>query len=534
MTKGLKIFRLESPMRTAQTFRIPPGMSLLQQKDYCLTILQKTHEELIALRKAFSMCSSHHDPSSDLVNAWRNKYQKEHEEKEKFKKENEKLRRENEKLQRKLKTKTKTNHRLLQALFLHGNFKKKTPGKGKSGGQFGHKDTNQDKKRDYSSFSKKRVYAQQCGNCGNKLNRVQGFKKKTFIDIQINTNVIKLLLESERQWCSNCHKEVTARYPQALPFTEYGINTFMIIMLQRFRGNGSTQTVADVLLYGFGLKLSTSVILSILEQAKKYLQGKYDELIEAVRKGEIMYADETGWQIKGEKAYMWLMATADTKHNGEVIPGKTVFVPAETRGKGIFESMYGDSKAFCMHDGYSTYESVTGETYCLYCWAHVIRYAFEETVNLPSEHTACQIRDKLVDLYLSIREHTRWSKKKKEHYLRKEFASILARESSDETVNNIQHRLQTQKRGLILALLLTEDGTNNLAEREFRKLVISRYISHGSASFEGMVTTAVLGSILQTLHRDKTSPFLSTLNSHLTDGIQKKYPQYKHPPSFAP
>ena len=521
-------------MRTARPFQIPQNVPEQQQINFCIAIIQKLREDSAPLRDKVTYCDAFHSNVTDLLREWKNKYQQEHEEKESFKKENEKLRKEIDKLQRELEAKAKTNNRLLQALFLHGNFKKKTPGKRKNGGQFGHKDTNQDKKRDYASFQKKRVYATHCGNCGNTLNRAQGFKKKILIDIQINTQLIEFMLESERQWCANCHKEVNARFPQSLPFTEYGMNTFMIILLQRYRGNGSAQTVADVLFYGFGLKLAVSVILHILEQARKFLRGKYDELIEAVRKGDIMYTDETGWMIKGDKAWMWLMATADTETNGNIIPGKTVYVPAETRGKGVFEEMYGNSKAFCMHDGYSTYESVTGEKYCLYCWAHVIRFAFEETVNLPPEHSACQIRDQLVELYLSIREHPQWGKKKKEKCLRNGFEDILAIESSDETVGNILHRLRTQKEGLILALLVTVDGTNNLAEREFRKLVISRYISHGSASFEGMVTTAVLGSILQTLHRDKQSPFLPTLNSYLTTGIQEKYPQYKHPPSFTP
>jgi hypothetical protein len=88
--------------------------------------------------------------------------------------------------------------------------------------------------------------------------------------------------------------------------------------------------------------------------------------------------------------------------------------------------------------------------------------------------------------------------------------------------------------GLILALLVTGDGTNNLAEREFRQLVISRYISFGSASFEGMEITAILSNVLQTIHRDKEKQFLPTLKDYLVTGIQEKYPQYKHFPSFAP
>lgn len=528
--------------RTAQNFRIPQNLSLLEQVTYCKTIIHKLRCEQTPLREKATYCDRNHNTFIDTLREWRNKYIREHEEKEQLEKDYGKLQKENDKLKKeistlidKLEAKIKTTNRLIQALFLHGNFKKKIPGEKKSGGQPGHRDTNQDKNRDYSSFQKKRVFATHCGKCGSTLSRVNGSKRKLFIDILVNTRLVQLFLESERQWCTSCQKEVNARFPKSLPFTEYGLNTFMIILILRFRGNASAQTIAEILKYCFGLSISASVVLSILEQAKKYLSGKYNELQEAVRNGEIMYSDETGWMIKGEKACMWIMATADGKDSlGNTIPGKTVYVAAETKGKGVFKEMYGNSTAYCMHDGNPTYESVTGTRFCLYCWTHVVRFAFEETVKLSPDHLACQIRDSLVELYLTIRENTQWSRKEKEVKLSEGLKNILATKSTNITVNKILFRISTQKEGLILALLLTEDGTNNLAEREFRKLVISRYISHGSASFEGMQTTAVLASIIQTLHRDKKNPLLPELNSYLVNGVQELYPQYKHPPSFAP
>jgi hypothetical protein len=529
-------------MKTAQPFHIPQDMSVSQQRDYCLSIIQKLRGESTVLREERTYCTIHHNVFDEIVQHWKNKYQKEHEEKEKIKEDYQKLeedygrlKKEKDTLAQQLDEKIKTTNRLIQALFLHGNFKKKSPGLKKTGGQIGHKDTNQDKNRDYASLQKKRVFATHCGNCGTPLPRVKGSKAKILIDILVSTQLVQLLLESERQWCPNCQKEINARHPQTLPFTEYGLNTFMIIMVLRFRGNASARTITEILKYCFGLDISESVVLSILAQAKEYLQGKYDKLQEAVRKGHIMYSDETGWLIKGDKAWMWIMATADTKDSqGNLIPGKTVYVAAETKGKGVFEEMYGNSSTYCMHDGNPSYVSVTGEKFCLYCWAHVIRFAFEETVKLTPEHLACHIRDSLVELYLTIRKNTQWSRKEKEIKLRESLENILATQSANITVNKILFRIGKQKEGLILALLLTEDGTNNLAEREFRKLVISRYISHGSASFEGMVTTAVLASIIQTLHRDKNNPLLPTLNSYMISGIEEKYPQYKHPSSFDP
>ncbi len=45
-----------------------------------------------------------------------------------------------------------------------------------------------------------------------------------------------------------------------------------------------------------------------------------------------------------------------------------------------------------------------------------------------------------------------------------------------------------------------------------------------------MEKTAILSSVVQTISRDKTKPFFKTLTSYLHEGIQKKYPQYKHIP----
>jgi len=92
--------------------------------------------------------------------------------------------------------------------------------------------------------------------------------------------------------------------------------------------------------------------------------------------------------------------------------------------------------------------------------------------------------------------------------MEKEIESLLAIPSDDQTVKNIQYRLRTQKEGLILALLITADGTNNLAEREFRELVQSRNISFGSDTYTGMEGTAILASVVKTIQRDKSKPFI--------------------------
>lgn len=430
------------------------------------------------------------------------------------------LEKENSNLKQEIERISKTKNRYQIALFDHGNFthKEEESNKKKKGGQAGHADTNREKTEDYSSFKKMRVYAKTCGNCNSLLSRAFSTKQKILLDIVINPEIIKVIILSERQWCGTCKKGVVAKDPQSLPFTEYGINTFMMTLILRFSCHSSMGNISKVLLSGYGLSLSKSDVANLLKSSAKYLGKQYEELKKAVRIGKVMYNDETGWLVHGQKAWMWIMS------NEEV----TVYVAAESRGKGIFEEMYGDSHALSMHDGYAGYESVTGVENTVYCWTHVLRFAYEETVKLSKDHVACKIRDRLVDLYKLIRLHTEWTREEKEQVLRKELDSILQTQAIDQTVKNILHRVRTQKEGLILSLLETPDGTNNLAERELRNMAIKRTISYGSDTCKGMENTAIIGSVMQTLQRNKEKPFIPTLKTYLQSGIQEKYWQYLH------
>lgn len=450
------------------------------------------------------------------VEKWKEKYQQSQDELRKVKQERDKFKKEVERL-------TKTNLRYQVSLFDSGNFKSPdTKGEQKQkGGQLNHPDTNREGQMSfpgYDSFPRKRIYAKSCGRCGNNLKRVSATKEKVLLDIVIKPEIIQMIVGSERQWCGSCRMEVNAKDPQSLPFTEYGLNTFLMVMILRFKAHCSLSITSRVISISFGLQLSKSDISNLLKSAAKYLGSKYEQLKQMVRDGEVIYADETGWLVRGEKAWMWIMA------NEEV----TVYVAAESRGKGIVEDMYGDSQAKCMTDGLASYtNSIPKDKHC-YCWAHMLRFSFEETIH-PNKHSmAVALRDELVRIYHIKQDHPQYSKEQLEKALTFEFDRLLALFSDEQSFQNIQGRLREQRLGLIKSLLETESGTNNLAERELRELVLGRKISFGSDTYTGMQTTATLASIIQTISRDKQKDLTSELTLNLQIGIHEKYPQYTH------
>lgn len=284
----------------------------------------------------------------------------------------------------------------------------------------------------------------------------------------------------------------------------------MMALLLRYRCLLPLSKVSQVLSVGYGLSISESGLLSLFAQSKRYLLGRYEELKDVVRKGEIMYNDETGWSVRGRGAWMWIMASEKA----------TVYVAAESRGKGIIEEMYGESQAKSMHDGYASYTNVIPKEKQLYCWSHLLRFSYEETVGKREDEESVHIRDALVAIY-QLRGDSRYQKDIPllEQEAIRRIQELLHIKTADSTSCAILTRLMNQWEGLVRALGESPNGTNNFAEQELRPIALSRKISFGSDTFVGMETTAVLESIVQTIFRTNRETFFQTLQTSLRAGI---------------
>ncbi len=485
-------------------FSFPDHLRPEERLPFCLRVMDQYRKELPQLRTVTTVLKRQKQKAENETAYWKFRYQEKQKENETLKHEIGKLKQEIDKL-------TKTTNRYRASLFDHGNFHSPTAEDKKSkGGQSGHADTNREQTDDVSRYEHRRVHATSCFRCGHALRRVSAVQQKTLIDIILNPHVVKLIVESERQWCSACRTEVSARDEHSLPFTEFGINTFMMALLLRYRCLLSLSKISMVLAIGYGLDISESGLVSLFRQAHRYLGSRYEELKGIVRKGEILYADETGWQVRGTGAWMWIMASDEA----------TVYVAAESRGKGIATELYGTSQAYAMHDGLASYTSAIPKDKHLYCWAHLLRFCFEETMGKPNGHESIHIRDTLVSVYRltkdpRYREDPEALVQKAEKYIDR----LLMHPSADGTAGILQHRLREQRDGLIRALVVTSNGTNNFAEQELRPIALSRKISYGSDTYTGMETTALLASVVQTLVRTKREEFFPTLHAYLRAGV---------------
>ena len=158
----------------------------------------------------------------------------------------------------------------------------------------------------------------------------------------------------------------------------------------------------------------------------------------------------------------------------------------------------------------------------MYCWAHILRFAHEQAHNENKTSQITKLKDELVAIY-HLKDTLQKSKLK--IVLEEQLESIIKRKFTQNSAIKVQRRVKEQKEGLINALLFTKDGTNNLAERELRQIVLSRKISYGSDTYQGMETTAILASVVQTAYRDKTADFFAQLAQSIRQGVSQKYPR---------
>src|SRR3989338_7986754 len=134
----------------SKTIVFNPDMTLKERYERCIYIIGKYRSELPYLRRKLSTIDKQNKKAYEEMLYWRKKYEEE-------KGKNKKLDREVE---------------------------------------------------NFQLFERKRIFAKRCGRCNRPLKRANATKQKILLDIIINPQIIKMILESERQWCKTCKVEV--------------------------------------------------------------------------------------------------------------------------------------------------------------------------------------------------------------------------------------------------------------------------------------------------------------------------------------
>jgi hypothetical protein len=220
--------------------------------------------------------------------------------------------------------------------------------KRKIGGQTGHKGYG--RKTPEKIDREVTAYLSTCPECDIPLKQTTSTRKHIVTDIphwkELQPITTKYTIQ--RQWCGNCHKEVTALPSGVIPRSTLGMNLMTMVLVWKYRFRNPVNKIAEKLETMYGMHLSEGTLVYQLHKAQKFLGDRYADLLTEIRGAPVKHADETGWRITGENSWAWVFLSQKS----------TYYTIEETRGKRIAEDALKDAVGVLVRDDYGGYKKL--------------------------------------------------------------------------------------------------------------------------------------------------------------------------------
>ncbi len=387
----------------------------------------------------------------------------------------------------------------------------------------GGKRRREKKKRDGSGNKRKtraasiRVKAalESCTSCGEDLSSIKPLKDSNTRIIEDIPDVSEpkvIAIEQEKKYCQNCHQVVTAKSDLALPGADIGLNATTLICYLWVSMCLPFTRLKRYLQDFFCFEISTSGL------SKHVI--RVSGILEEVQVGYTLFADETGWRIKGRNWWLWVFGTKKSAY----------FVIDKSRGGDVVRRILGEVFLGVMVvDGWGAYLSIISEQQS--CMAHLLRKIRKFYKSFP------ELKD-IAAFYVKFRRIIKDGERLQG--LRKEFGEerfyrrfarletrleeLLKWPNPDNVLQGVIDKVRRQQSRTLTFVCHPEVPChNNFAEYLIRTGVLKRKISGGSKSKEGAKAYAILLSIHTTCKLRKM-PFLRFLKESLKHYIRTGRP----------
>lgn len=434
---------------------------------------------------------------------------------DKLEEENKDLRKENEKLKEQLE-KAKEQRDKFKGMIFKPNTestKQVISTRKRLGGQLGHRGAS--RKLPEVVDQVERIYFHHCPDCGNALRRTDSVETHTVCDLPAFSEVRVRVSEyqRERQWCSNCQKEVVPTPPGVIPHSRLGINLIIQILIWKYVCRMSLEIMVSTLAQTYGVEITESGLVNILKRTKRYLGEEYGKLLEAVRDSPVKQADETSWRINGLNGWLWVFLSKDSCY----------YTIEHTRGKGVAEKALAGSKGtdVLVRDDYAGYKKL--KVLHQSCWRHLLGESKEVIGQKGASKEAKSLHHRLKKMYKQLERVVKlpFDMKEREAFhqaFEGRLKEVIDTEFISPDTRRVQTRIKNQGNNLITAIVHPDVPlTNNLAERQIRPAVVIRKISGGSRSDQGAESFAINMSIIQSL-KMRNQPLVPTLRDLLLHG----------------
>jgi len=351
-------------------------------------------------------------------------------------------------------------------------------------------------------------HLEQCPDCGTDLTdqAVLDANRRIIEDTEPPAKQTTVTEEtSDRKWCPTCRKIVSPKSELALPRSDIGLYAAVRMAYLWVVMALSLPNIQTYLSRFMRLAISTSGISSLMIRIADILTPVAEEIRQDVRIGFQIWADETGWRVRGVTWWLWAFANETSAY----------YYASPSRGSPVVTLILG--KVFAgvlITDAWSAYNALD----CLFrqtCMAHVFRKIRRLLRDNPQARS-------ILRFYILLKRILRDGERQRQRALLgqiDEDALLRAHERLEERLdqllawrnpNPILAKIIASVQRLrprILTFVLLPDcpSHNNYGEYIIRKGVLKRKISGGSMSAKGAQAYAILISIAQTCHLRKIS-----------------------------
>jgi len=368
-----------------------------------------------------------------------------------------------------------------------------------------------------------------CPKCGSKditeCNKTDEHIQEDIILPEVET----VLYRRRHYYCKHCRKVVSSKGKDELEHSYIGPKAKAFAVFLRYAVKISERDCQALFEKAFNLKIAASSIAGFRDQLKRAGTPLYQALIESLKKGPFIHADETGWRIDGQNHWLWKFSN------------KRICVSHidESRGQKVVEQILGDKyDGVLISDFLSAYNKILVKAKQR-CLVHILRDLKKVIEYWRDDRQVLGYCKQLKDIFEdAIQLHKEYKDKEwDDRYYRKR--TLLTEELKDFSFPNpnkkilkrFAKRLNRHKDELVT--FLYEKGIdyhNNHIEQQIRPDVIFRKITFGNRSDKGAENHNVLTSILQTAKLNNLDP-LATLQKILLAANKNFLPQALAPPS---
>ena len=342
-----------------------------------------------------------------------------------------------------------------------------------------------------------------CPHCGSSQIHLNGQPSEILQQAElpeIKATITEYFLQ--KYVCNGCGKNSTAPLPLGIPDSAFGPKLMGLLATLTGALHVAKREAIQLIKDLYDIDMGVGSVPNVEERVSAALNPVYDRINKFILQHKFCtHFDETGWRDKGKRHFVWL---ATCQH-------AAVYRIDRNRSAAAFQRLIGGETwdAPAVTDRYAVYNSFKIHQFCL---AHLIREfkgygerdGPDKSIGMALENElrlSCKIHAEYRDGKMSLIERNRRlgaRKRKVEYWLSDGLAN-----GSDALSKLCGTLLEDFEKLWTFTKILGMEPTNNMAERDLRKLVIWRKKSYGTRSERGKKFVERITTISQTIRKHK-------------------------------